>query len=205
MEIPGTRGGLKSVLRFCSLAFVAVAASLFFAQNTGPEVKPAGAVKNECQVVRTAPAVEPADPLPAEPAGSSPAGASFTHERLTATVAVKTASPAPALPSRGDRPETQKAIEGLASWYGGDDGLDGSRTSSGEIFDAAALTGAHRTLPYGTRVRVTLLRTGRSVVVRINDRGPFVAGRIIDLSRAAAEAIGLIDYGVGMVRLEVVE
>src|SRR4051812_6213946 len=67
----------------------------------------------------------------------------------------------------------------------------GGQTANGEIFDSAAMTAAHRKLPFGTRVRVTSERTGRSVVVRINDRGPFVRGRVIDLSFAAARSIGL--------------
>lgn len=107
-----------------------------------------------------------------------------------------------ALPSRGER-SYGEVTEGLASWYGGADGLDGLYTASGERFDAGAYTAAHRTLPFGTRVRVTYMKTGRSVIVRINDRGPFHAGRIIDLSRAAAAEIGLLPHGVGMVQLEI--
>ena len=92
--------------------------------------------------------------------------------------------------------------EGVASWYG--PGFAGRTTSNGEVFDPAQLTAAHRTLPFGTRVRVTNLETGSSVEVRINDRGPFKADRIIDLSRAAAERIGMIGSGVATVRVEVV-
>lgn len=93
--------------------------------------------------------------------------------------------------------------EGLASWYGAP--FHGRRTASGEIFDMNQLTAAHRTLPFGTRVRVTLLSTGRSVEVRVNDRGPFVENRIIDISRAAAQQIGLLPLGVGRVRIEVLD
>ena len=78
---------------------------------------------------------------------------------------------------------------GFASWYG--PGFRGHRTASGERFNTGAFTAAHRSLPFGTRVRVTCGRTGRSVVVRINDRGPYAAGRIIDLSYASARAIGM--------------
>ena len=78
---------------------------------------------------------------------------------------------------------------GLASWYG--PGLSGRRTASGERFNAGALTAAHRSLPFGSEVRVTSRRTGRSIVVRINDRGPYVAGRVIDLSPAASHALGM--------------
>lgn len=90
---------------------------------------------------------------------------------------------------------------GLASYY--HDALHGLTTASGEPYDKTALTAAHKRLPLGTRVRVTDLSTGRSVVVRINDRGPFIDGRIIDLSRRAAAALGMIRRGVVEVRVEV--
>ncbi len=94
--------------------------------------------------------------------------------------------------------------EGLASWYGGDDGFEGKPTASGEIYDSSKLTAAHRDLPLGTVVSVTNLDNGKSVQVRINDRGPFVHGRVIDLSRAAANKLGLLGPGVGPVRLTIV-
>jgi rare lipoprotein A len=88
---------------------------------------------------------------------------------------------------------------GRASWYG--PGFHGKRTASGERFDMNALTAAHRTLPFGKRVRVRNLRNGREVVVRINDRGPQVSDRIIDLSRAAAAALDLLQAGEAAVVL----
>jgi rare lipoprotein A len=94
--------------------------------------------------------------------------------------------------------------EGVASWYGGRDGFEGKPTASGEIYDSSLLTAAHRELPLGTVVDVTNLDNDRTVRVRINDRGPFVYGRVIDLSRAAAEKIGLIGPGTGPVRVTVV-
>jgi rare lipoprotein A len=93
------------------------------------------------------------------------------------------------------------ADEGKASYYA--DSLAGNPTASGEPYDPSALTAAHRTLEFGTKIKVTYPKTGKSVIVEINDRGPYVDDRIIDLSRAAAEAIGLIDDGVGTVTLEV--
>jgi rare lipoprotein A len=92
--------------------------------------------------------------------------------------------------------------EGMASWYGHP--YHGRPTASGERFDQDALTAAHRTLPFGTVARVTNLDNDRRVEVVINDRGPFVAGRIVDLSRAAASAIGALGPGVVPARLEVV-
>jgi rare lipoprotein A len=90
---------------------------------------------------------------------------------------------------------------GTASWYG--PGFHGSRTSSGEVYDQYDLTAAHPTLPLGTRVVVTNLENNRAVEVRINDRGPFVKGRSIDLSYAAARTLGMIGPGTSPVRIEV--
>ena len=90
--------------------------------------------------------------------------------------------------------------EGLASWYGGK--FQGRQTANGEIFDTNKFTAAHKTLAFGTVVKVTNLENGKSTVVRINDRGPFIPGRIIDLSRAAAAAIGMAGKGVAKVRVE---
>jgi rare lipoprotein A len=90
---------------------------------------------------------------------------------------------------------------GLASYYGREH--DGRRTASGEIFDMNEMTAAHRTLPFGTRVRVTDLANGRQVTVRINDRGPFRRGRIVDLSYAAARKLGIVGRGVARVRVAV--
>jgi len=100
-------------------------------------------------------------------------------------------------------PAPGTVVEGVASWYG--PGYDGRKTSSGEVFDQDALTAAHAYWAFGTRVRVTLLSTARSVVVRVNDRFPSHKGRAIDVSRGAAQVIGLIGPGTGQVRLEVVE
>ena len=88
---------------------------------------------------------------------------------------------------------------GQASWYGYE---GGRRTANGERYIPSGLTAAHRTLPMGSRVRVTNNRNGRSVVVRINNRGPFIGGRIIDLSEGAAAAIGIKSSGVGNVTIE---
>lgn len=93
------------------------------------------------------------------------------------------------------------AERGVASWYGAP--FHGKRAASGEKYNMYALTAAHRTLPMNLYVKVTSEDTGKSVIVRINDRGPFVKGRVIDLSRAAAEEIGLYKVGTGQVRLEV--
>ena len=90
---------------------------------------------------------------------------------------------------------------GEASWYG--PGFFGNRTANGEVFRPGTLTAAHRTLPFGTKVRVTNLWNGRSTVVRINDRGPFIGHRVIDLAHGAANKLGLVASGIAQVRLEV--
>lgn len=93
-------------------------------------------------------------------------------------------------------------MQGMASWYGQQ--FHGRPTASGEPFDMNGFTAAHKTLPFGTRVRVTHQETKKSVVVRITDRGPFVRGRVIDLSYGAAKDLGMIQAGVVPVQLEVV-
>ncbi|MFP3953662.1 MAG: septal ring lytic transglycosylase RlpA family protein [Candidatus Bipolaricaulota bacterium] len=92
---------------------------------------------------------------------------------------------------------------GVASWYGPN--FQGKTTASGETFDMNELTAAHKSIPFGTKVRVTDLASNSQVVVRINDRGPFIKGRIIDLSKRAAEKLGIIDSGTAEVGLQVIE
>jgi rare lipoprotein A len=113
--------------------------------------------------------------------------------------------PVTPLPVEPVTPATERIVAtqtGQASWYG----LEaGPKTANGERYNPRALTAAHRSLPFGTRVRVTNLKSGKSVTVRINDRGPFTRGRIIDMSESAAEAIGIKRSGVGQVRVEILE
>jgi rare lipoprotein A len=94
----------------------------------------------------------------------------------------------------------KKVIRGQASWYG--PGFHGKKTASGEIFDQGRLTAAHKTLPLGTKAKVTNLKNGNTVEVEINDRGPYVGDRVIDLSRAAANALGFVESGLTLVRIE---
>jgi len=92
---------------------------------------------------------------------------------------------------------------GIASWYGEE--FHGKRTSSGEIYNMYEMTAAHKSLPFGTKVLVVDLQTGRSVIVRINDRGPFIHGRIIDLSFAAAKKLGIVGRGVALVGIKIIQ
>ena len=128
------------------------------------------------------PQQEPGQPGPTQPAPSRPSGAPPPAERQ------------PAVPG-------QYLEEGVASWYGFP--FQGRRTSNGEIYEMHEFTAAHRTLPFNAVVRVTNLRNGKQTQVRINDRGPFVANRVIDLSLAAAQAIEMVGPGTAPVRLEI--
>jgi rare lipoprotein A len=93
-------------------------------------------------------------------------------------------------------------MEGIASWYGED--FNGRLTASGEVYDMYAMTAAHKTLPLGTIVKVTNEENGKSVEVKINDRGPYVKGRVIDMSKTAGRAIGMREAGTAQVKIEVV-
>jgi rare lipoprotein A len=106
-------------------------------------------------------------------------------------------------PSGSDDAPEALALEGIASYYA--DEYNGRPTSSGETYDMHAMTAAHRSLPFGTMVRVTNVENGKSVDVRINDRGPFKAGRIIDLSLEAAKRLDMIGPGTAPVRLEILQ
>jgi rare lipoprotein A len=90
---------------------------------------------------------------------------------------------------------------GIASYY--HDSLHGNKTASGQIYDKRKMSAAHKRLPLGTKVKVTDTKTGRSIVVRVNDRGPFIKGRIIDLSRRAARELGIIRRGITPVKVEI--
>lgn len=106
--------------------------------------------------------------------------------------------------SKGHHAKAQgksKVQHGMASYYG--NGVEGNRTANGERFKQTGLTAAHRSLPFGTRLKVTNLKNHRAVIVRVNDRGPFVKGRVIDVSSRAARDIGMAADGVAPVKLEV--
>lgn len=122
---------------------------------------------------------------------------------LVVVIAACSHSAAPKPTATGGGKRSPAGVQdGMASWYGGS--LHGGPTASGERFDKTAMTAAHRTLPMNTRVRVTSKRNGRVVEVRINDRGPYGKGRIIDLSEAAARRLDMIEAGVVPVRVEVI-
>jgi rare lipoprotein A len=128
------------------------------------------------------------------PATSEP----FAEARAVDVTEVAPASAAPAPATAA--PAGVALAGGMASYYGRE--LAGNRTANGEAFDPADLTAAHRSLPFGSRVRVTNTSNGQSVVVRINDRGPFARSRVIDLSHAAAEQIGMVRSGHAEVSIE---
>jgi rare lipoprotein A len=121
--------------------------------------------------------------------------ASFLANRRVASV--KRHTP---FASHHDAAETQTGSQGVASFY-----TEGTQTASGEKFDTHDLTAAHPTLPFGTRLRVTNVASGRSVTVRVNDRGPYVPGRVVDVSYSAAETLGMVGSGVAKVKLDVIQ
>lgn len=125
--------------------------------------------------------------------------AHVTKKKTPTKIASKSSKPAKVAKKTSGSSGGASYQSGVASWYGGK--FHGRQTASGEIYNQNALTAAHRSLPFGTKVRVTNTATGNSVVVRINDRGPFVGGRVIDLSRAAASSIGI--DGLGRVKIAV--
>jgi rare lipoprotein A len=116
---------------------------------------------------------------------------------------LKPATPALPIATPPSQPRVRSVSTGQASWYG--PGFYGNRTANGEVFRPGTLTAAHRTLAFGTKVRVTNLWNGRSTVVRINDRGPFHGSRVIDLAHGAARELGVVASGVASVKLEVLQ
>jgi rare lipoprotein A len=120
--------------------------------------------------------------------------ASLTHRRVASA---KRHTP---FASHHDAAEKQTASQGVASFY-----TEGTQTASGEKFDTHDLTAAHPTLPFGTRLRVTNVASGKSVTVRVNDRGPYVPGRVVDVSYSAAETLGMVGPGIAKVKLDVVQ
>jgi len=124
----------------------------------------------------------------------------FPEKREALKEGIKEEKPAP--PERVERRESKEIQYGIASWYGGD--FHGKPTSSGEIYDMYQFTCAHNTLPLGTMVMVTNLENGKSVELKVNDRGPFVKERIIDLSYSAAQMIGMWEKGTTYVKVEVI-
>lgn len=129
-----------------------------------------------------------------------------TSPRLS-VAAPKAAAPPDIVPSAPPEETPRVYTErGQASWYGGDgDGFAGGVTANGEIYDPSALTCAHRTLPFDTAIEVENLKNGKRVILRVNDRGPFMRGRILDLSQRGAKELGLLRHGVGTVRLRTVD
>lgn len=142
-------------------------------------------------------APEPSIAIPVE----RPKQSTIPFQSISPTPTIVKIEPAAAT----SQPILEKIVStqtGKASWYGSE---GGSKTANGERYNPSGLTAAHRTLPFGTKVRVTNIRTGQTVIVRINDRGPFHGNRIIDISAGAAEAIGLKSTGVGRVRVDILD
>jgi rare lipoprotein A len=125
--------------------------------------------------------------------------AAVEHHRETRLAAHEPVSVVRRQPSSESGAGTKSASAGLASFYS-----EGNSTASGEKFDPNELTAAHPSLPFGTKLRVTNTTTGKSVTVRVNDRGPYVPGRVVDVSYSAAQALGMVNAGTASVKLDVV-
>lgn len=138
--------------------------------------------------------------LLSDPADASPSSKTNTPKSSSLTLALLTEQGSQEQPEQG---VYQLLETGAARWYG--EAFHGQRTANGDIFSIHKLTAAHPKLPFGTQVRVINLHNKRSVIVKINDRGAFRDGHIIDLSKAAAERIGMLRRGVAKVRLEILE
>ena len=188
--------------RFCRTAralAVALLGGLLVACSS-PVPSPLGATPVPDRVAAGRTAVLPSASAAPTPAVSAPAVASSTAPVPTEVAPTSAdAGPIPAA-SAGAAPLAEQSVpRGLASWYGPK--FHGRRTASGERYDMHGLTAAHKTLPFGTKVRVRSVQTGKEVVVRINDRGPYKRSRIIDLSLGAITALGLRHRGVTEVLL----
>jgi rare lipoprotein A len=124
------------------------------------------------------------------------------HQDRTSSSMMKRRVPATRkhAPARRNAGDIKTASHGVASFY-----TEGTKTASGEKFNTLEMTAAHPTLPFGTRLRVTNVASGRSVTVRVNDRGPYVQGRVVDVSYSAADALGMVGKGVAKVKLDVVQ
>jgi rare lipoprotein A len=162
-----------------------------------------------CGIISDAPsratsarAVLPSEPRTGSPSIDQSPTYAFPHEIPPITTIPSSPETDEALPLAPIPAPSQPTLveTGLGSWYGRR--FHGKLTASGEVFDPEKFTAAHRTLPWGSRVKVTNLTNGKSVEVRINDRGPFGKGRIIDVSRAAAKVLGIVQSGITTVRVE---
>ena len=190
--------------RWCALCGLGVLSGLLVAcaplpmvDNTAAEA--AAPARNACELAQQsgAPRSRFCAPAPGKAAAASQAASGAAPRRAAETVA-----PAPDSAMARDaaaEPARERDEQGLASWYG--PRFHGRRTASGEIYNRRDFTAAHRTLPFGTRVCVRSQLTGRAVVVRINDRGPFAMNRVIDVSQAAAQELGMQGLGIKPVEL----
>src|SRR6201987_669784 len=161
---------------------------------------PSPFVQNRTQFAAPAPTLAPTRQAALD-LRTAPSGNIARHSVVRkVTVARKPDPGTPAVLNARPAAKANSASDGVASFY-----TEGEGTASGERFNTHAMTAAHPTLPFGTRLRVTIVSNGRSVVVRINDRGPYVPGRVVDLSEQAAETLGMVERGIVKVKLDVVQ
>jgi rare lipoprotein A len=176
-----------------------------------PRPKPQPALTVPPKTTPPIPQPTPTAPPKTTPPSPQPSSTTITNPiPQSSPAAIPTSQPSPTTPATTTNPNTTSTTPpketvlftqiGEASWYGSE---GGPLTATGERYNPQGMTAAHRTIAFGSRVRVTNLRSGRSAIVTINDRGPYAGRRIIDLSAAAAAAVGIKSSGVGQVRIEV--
>lgn len=181
-------------LAAAGLVLIPVVASDFDARDTTDPLDPMVYATTSVDRLEP-PSTENAFPSPTQPQTSKATPLPSTDQQTLHAL------PNPPKAKRNDTPQVIRVVTGEASWYG--PGFYGNRTASGEVYRPGTMTAAHRSLPFGTQVRVTNLWNGRSAVIRINDRGPFVDHRIIDLGHGAANSLGLTSSGIAKVRMEI--
>lgn len=191
----------KAVVALLPLAVLAPvnaeAANEWRQSCSGPDFVCGSAAQPSKKVVKIA-KVKPANAVAAAPVKAK---SNIATSAKVKTKIAKTSKPAKVAKAAKSTAGGASYQSGMASWYGGK--FHGRKTANGETYNMNAMTAAHKTLPFGTRVRVTNTRNGDTTIVRINDRGPFIAGRIIDLSRAAAADIGVTNSGVAPVKIAI--
>src|SRR5262245_25604311 len=184
-------------LRVCAAVLAAATLAACARSSVVNNRSAALAVNRQVASYQTAPEIRPAQPTRTASSIIHRRAAVAKHHATPTLLAKHHATPMPLAKPPG---EGDEATHGVASYYN-----QGIQTANGEKFDPSELTAAHRTLPFGRRLRVTNVATGQSVTVRINDRGPFIVGRDVDLSQGAAETLGIVHRGVAKVKLDVVE
>lgn len=191
-----TAGGVLAAVRTRPVlsAFIVPTAATAAVVASSLAMVPEDTAPND-QVVAEAPAVSAAEPTQATDESLAKAKKQAKEKPSEVTIETKVETPSPAPSSTGGEKSGGQSGSCPMSYYGGGDGFDGKQTANGESFDTNKLTAAHKSLPFGSKVKITNTANGKSVTVRVNDRGPYHGNRCFDLSKAAMEAVGGVGAG----------